>query len=89
MSWRVQIDEDIYKDVSGSGGSTSIPEVTTDPVSPTAQQAWVLHTSSGGSGSGSALGLLLALTNAGSGGSDTYQFSYYTTEGTTVRATLA
>lgn len=88
MPWRVQIDDDIYKDVTGSSGS-SIPEVSTDPVSPNAQDAWVLK--SGGTTGGGVITAFIGgfpLLTAGSG-SSTYQFSYYTNEGTIVRTTLS
>ena len=75
---------------SGSGGTLVIPELTSDPVSPSPEQAWVLYTFVGGSGSGSPIGLLLALTYAGGGGGTaTYQFSYQTIEGPIKRVTLS
>lgn len=71
----------------GGGGSTAILQYdNTDPVSPAAHDAWVLRTGTI-TGGGEAMGLLLALTYAASG-SYTYQFSYRTEEGTTIRATL-
>lgn len=66
-----------------------IPQLTSDPASPKAQDAWILAAVSGGTGGGEAIGLLLALTTADAGGSSSYQFSYRTKEGTTVRATLS
>ncbi len=70
--------------------SGAIPELTSDPTSPTAQQAWVLRSGGGQTGGGDPIGLLLSLTNPGSsGGGYTYQFSYYTTEGTTIRTALS
>lgn len=70
-----------------------VPEVSSDPSSPNAQDAWVLKTSSGGSTGGgkikAVLGLgFLALT-VGAGGSTSYKFSYQTKEGSIVRTTLA
>lgn len=73
---------------TGGGGTASIPEYTSDPISPSAEDAWVLR-SGGAVGGGSPIGMLLALTYAGSGGSYTYQFSYYTNEGTIIRNTLS
>jgi hypothetical protein len=74
----------------GGGGVTTIPEYYTDPVSPVAEQAWVLATGSGAIADGTPMGLLLALTYTGNGGSGfTYQFSYRTIEGTTKRVTLS
>lgn len=78
-------------DITGSGGGTaSIPQYDADPSSPSAQDAWVLRTTSGGGVgvAGVPMGLLLALTYTGGGGADTYQFSYRTNEGTTVRVSL-
>lgn len=74
---------------TSSGGTASIPEYSTDPGSPSAQDAWVLKTTTGGGSAGAPLGLLLALTDAGASGSSTYQFSYYTNEGTIIRTTLS
>lgn len=72
-------------DLVNGGETTTIPELTSDPTSPGAEEAWVLR--SGGSG-GTPIGLLLALT-MDVGTPATYQFSYRTTEGTTVRTTLS
>lgn len=67
-------------------GTVNIPELTADPVSPAPESAWVLK------GSiftpiGTPIGLLLALTYAGTS-SPTYEFSYKTIEGPIVRAEL-
>lgn len=74
---------------SGSGGGTSgpvaIPEVYTDPLTPLAGSVWVLALDQGTGGS--PLGLLLSLTHAVS--IFTYQLSYRTTEGTTIRTVLS
>lgn len=68
----------------------SIPELTSDPTSPTAQSAWVLKTAGGGgAGVGEAYGLLLSLTQPGSGAGTTYQLSYRTLESTTIRVTMS
>lgn len=79
--------------VGGSGGSSTlvIPELTSDPISPSPQQAWVLYTVVGGTGgnAGQPIGLLLSLTYAGSGGSSSYKFSYQSLEGPIVRTTLS
>ena len=66
-----------------------IPQLTSDPTSPLAEDAWILATISGGSGGGKPIGLLLSLTTPNTGGSSTYKFSYRTKESTTVRATLS
>jgi len=63
------------------GGSFSIPELTSDPVSPCPGETWVLKASV----AGTPIGLLLALTY----GSTTYLLSYRTTENTTVRVQLS
>ena len=68
-----------------------IPELTTDPASPSAQDAWVLRSGSGGAiPDGTPIGLALALTYTGNGGTAyTYQLSYRTNEGTTIRTSLS
>jgi hypothetical protein len=71
--------------INAATATATIPELTSDPVSPTPEEAWVLHEAP--AAIGSPIGLLLSLTHATSiGGS--YQFSYYTTEGTIKRVTL-
>lgn len=73
-----------------SSGSVSIPQYDADPVSPSAEDAWVRKsTTGGGAGVGEAYGLLLTLTQPGAGAGSTYEFSYRTQEGTTVRVELA
>lgn len=64
---------------SSGGGSVQIPEYATDPVSPSPTDTWVLRIPAG-----SPIGLLLALTQ----GQNTYQLSYRTAAGTTVRTNL-
>ena len=61
-----------------------IPEFTSDPVSPTPEETWVLHTPGV---TGTPIGLLLSLTRdlATTG---TYELSYYTLEGTIKRVAL-
>lgn len=66
-----------------------IPQLSTDPASPKSQDAWVLATISGGSGGGTPVGLLLALTTPSTGGSSSYAFKYRTKEGTTVSVALS
>ena len=65
---------------SASSGGSTISQLTTDPTSPTANQAWVLKIPDG-----VPMGLLLALTYT----SSPYLLSYYTNAGTIVRTTLA
>lgn len=74
---------------SGSGGSTSIPEYTTDPASPSARDAWVLRSSSGGGGGGVISNFIMGfpLTTAGAV-TYTYEFKYRTDESTTVAVAL-
>ena len=67
-----------------------ISEVSSDPASPAAQDAWVLKTS-GGSGGGTLkafMGMGFPYLTANSG-ANTYKLSYRTQEGTTVRVTLS
>lgn len=74
------------------GGSSSIPELSSDPASPTTNQAWVLRSGSGGTGGGvlqATMGLGFPYLSANTGGSFSYQFSYYTEAGTIVRSTLS
>lgn len=66
-----------------------IPQLDADPSSPKQQEAWVLRTYTPGEGAGEAIGLLLALTTAGAGSTETYQLSYRTKEDTTVRVSLS
>ena len=68
---------------TSGGGTVNIPELTSDPVSPTPQSAWVLNQGTAG---GSPIGLLLSLTYAGQIGP--YSFSYRTLENTTIRVIL-
>ena len=68
-----------------SSGSATITELYSDPVSPTPQQAWVLATPL--SSPGSPIGLLLSLTYAVN--TFSYQLSYRTLEGTTIRTVLS
>ena len=72
-------------------GAVSITQYDdNDPTSPSAEDAWVLHTTSGQDGTaGEPRGLLLALTYTGAVGGHTYQFSYRTNEGDTKRVNLS
>ena len=68
-----------------------IPQLSADPVAPAAQTAWVLRTVAPGAGGGKIncfLGLGFPYLTVGVGGVNTYQFSYRTIEGTTLRANL-
>lgn len=82
-------DRDLLDDLEAD--INKIPELTADPVAPVAEQAWVLKTGSGSISAGSPIGMLLSLTypNDIPSGALTYQFSYRTKAGTTVRADLA
>jgi len=73
--------------ITSGTGNTTIPQYDADPASPTGQMAWVLK-SGGGGGTGTPIGLLLALTVGAAGSTPTYQFSYRTLESTTVRVLL-
>lgn len=74
----------IYQSGGGTSGSNAIPEVYSDPVSPTLGQTWVLATAI--ANVGQPIGLLLSLTYAVN--KYTYQFSYYTTENIIIRTSL-
>lgn len=66
-----------------------IPEKTSDPSSPKAEDAWVLKTNTGGNQAGNVFGTPFGLTYAEeAGGSNTYEFKYRTKEGTTVAVSL-
>lgn len=80
----------VVSSTGGSGGG--IPQYNSDPVSPAAEDAWVLRTTSGGAGGGklkSYFGLGFPVTTPGTGVTSTYQFSYRTLEGTTKRVTIS
>jgi hypothetical protein len=62
-----------------------IPELHTDPSPPVPQSTWVLATVL--EAAGSPMGLLLSLTYGVD--IDTYQLSYRTLEGTTIRTVLS
>lgn len=66
------------------GGSSGIPELANDPVSPSTSEAWVLRTDFYG---GSPIGLLLSLTSVSM--PSTYKLSYKTISGAIVRVALA
>lgn len=68
-----------------NSAQTTIPEFIVDPVSPSPEDTWVLH--SGFAPIGSPIGLLLSLTHANLA-TGNYKLSYRTTEGTTVRVPL-
>lgn len=75
-----------YIDDGINGNSTiTIPQLNADPASPNAEDAWVLRSPI--YSAGTPLGLLLAITNTSIVGY-TYQHSYRTKEGTTVRVSL-
>lgn len=75
-----------------SNASFKIKQYDADPSNPKKESAWVLRTAgAGGTTEGMPMGLLMALTYAvtsAGGGPTTYQFSYRTKEGTTIRASL-
>ncbi len=72
-------------DLVGTDGY--IPELTSDPVSPTPETAWVLR-SGGFVGGGVPVGLLLGITTAGSG-SFSYELRYRTLENSTIGVVLS
>lgn len=67
-----------------------IPQVNSDPASPTAQDAWVLRSGSGGAiADGTPIGLLLSLTYKDNAGvAYSYEFKYRTKEGTTKKVAI-
>lgn len=73
----------------GGGGTTTtnvtIPQLNSDPASPTEESAWVRYTAA--TGAGRPVGLLLAILQPPSGGS-LYEFRYRTKEGTTLGVVL-
>lgn len=68
---------------ASSGSGFSLPQLNSDPVSPTPESAWVLKSTI--KAPGEAIGLLLALTDAGT---YSYKLSYKTLDGVIVRTTL-
>lgn len=71
---------------------SKIPELSSDPASPKAEDVWVLRSGQGsGIADGTPIGLLLALTYYGNvgGAGFTYQLSYRNQSGATVRATIS
>lgn len=68
----------------------SIPQLDSDPSSPNSEDLWVLKSvTGGGAGVGEAYGLLLTLTQPGAGAATSYELSFRTLEGTTVRTALS
>lgn len=68
-----------------------IPQYSSDPVSPAAEDVWVKATVGGGSGGGvlkAITGLGFPIVSVNTGGSSVYQLSYKTKEGTIKRVTL-
>lgn len=69
---------------------SKITQLSSDPVSPSVEDVWVLATILAGSGGGELTMLFgaMPITVPNSGGSQTYQLSYRTSEGTTKRVSL-
>lgn len=66
-----------------------IPQVDTDPVSPSPGDMWVLKTMISSIPDGTSIGILLGITYTDNSGSlIIYQLSYRTKENTTIRVTL-
>lgn len=75
-----------------NNATVTIPQYNSDPASPIDEEVWVLKSGGGGSGGGEIkafLGLSFPYLSTGGGGPTTYQLSYRTKEGTTVRTTLS
>ncbi len=71
---------------------SNIPQLNADPSSPNAEDLWVLKTGGGSSGGGTLkafIGLGFPILSTGSGGAATYELSFRTKEGTTIRTTLS
>lgn len=86
MAYRPQLKKLDYYESGTGGGAENITEYTNaDKPSPTAGDVWVKHTTA--SGGGEPVGLLLALTTAGSG-SEVYELSFYTLSNTIKRVEL-
>ncbi len=64
----------------------NIPQLSSDPASPALEDAWVLRTVTPNANTGSPMGLLLSLTYPPD---YSYQFSFRTKEGNTLRTTLS
>lgn len=62
-----------------------IPQLDADPSSPNSEDAWVLKTTTVEANTGSPVGLLLAITHPET---YSYQFSYRTIAGNTLRVAL-
>ncbi len=70
---------------------SNIPQLNADPSAPNSEDMWVLKTG-GGSGGGELKafsGLSFPIISTNGGGAATYQLSFRTKEGTTVRTTLS
>lgn len=87
MRERIYISSNGGSGGSTVGGATMIPELSADPASPISEEAWVLRSGSAGGIPYSLMPLGLLMSSAVV--SYTYQFSYRTLEGTTVRTTLS
>lgn len=77
---------------SAIAGGGAIPEYSSDPASPNPGDVWVLRSGSGGAGGGVIAafgGLGFPILSIDSGGATTYELSYRTEAGTTVRTTLS
>lgn len=71
---------------NSSGDAEGIPQRSSDPSSPDANDTWVLRSSSGG---GIGAPMFRGATQFAAASSATYQLSYRTEQGITVRATLS
>ena len=82
----------VYDASSGTwgpgAGAAGIPELDTDPVSPDPETAWVLRTGSPSGGGSPVFPFPLLFTTPGVG-SYTYQLSYRTLAGTTIRVSMS
>lgn len=72
----------------GGGGGLTVPEYSSDPASPAAEDIWVLRSGSVSGGGEATFPFPLLFTTAGTG-SYTYELSYRTAAGTTIRVSMS
>lgn len=85
MSYKFNPFSGTFDDIGGSSGTAYLAEYDdSDRPSPSAGDAWVKHTTTGG---GQPVGLLLSLTQPG-GGTEKWELSYKSVSGTIKRVEL-
>lgn len=73
---------------SGGGGGLTVPEYSSDPASPAAEDIWILRSGSVSGGGEPTVPFPLLFTTAGAG-SYSYELSYRTAAGTTIRVSMS